>query len=150
MKTNETMPARPHLIVVDDDEALLDITAQILREFTNADIVSFSNPREALRAFEAEPEYFDLVVTDLEMPGMDGLKLSRAIHAGSPKVKSILVTGSRRIISSEDARQAGFDTVLVKPYSIASLTDAVRHALTTDCPVDCPACEAGKPCVTRN
>src|SRR5581483_4206263 len=68
MTNNQIKDGRRHLIVVDDNVLLLEVTSQILREFTNVDIVSFSNPTDALRAFASQPDYYDLIVTDLEMP----------------------------------------------------------------------------------
>jgi DNA-binding NtrC family response regulator len=116
----------PRWMVVDDDTGALDTVAQLLAAVSDAEICSFPSPWQALDAFAAAPESFQLVVTDFEMPGMNGVDLRRHVQALSPSAKVLLTTGSGRF-TEESARQSGFCGLLCKPFSIGAL----RQTLST-------------------
>src|SRR4051812_27403772 len=61
-------------MIVDDNEDMLWLMPQMLAAITDAEICCFRNGAEALRAFERSPEAFQLVVTDFDMPGMNGME----------------------------------------------------------------------------
>lgn len=111
---------------MDDDTGALDTVAQLLAAVSDAEICSFPSPWQALDAFAAAPESFQLVVTDFEMPGMNGVDLRRHVQALSPSAKVLLTTGSGRF-TEESARQSGFCGLLCKPFSIGAL----RQTLST-------------------
>src|SRR5829696_6797128 len=79
-------------LVVDDDPSVLELTAEVLIPGSN--VVACGDARVALEVFFAEPESFALVITDYNMPGLDGLEFARAVHARWPQLKVVLVTGS--------------------------------------------------------
>ena len=107
-------------LVVDDDKNALDAVVQLLAAVSDAEIWSYPSPRQALDAFAAAPESFELIVTDFEMPGMNGVDLRRHVQALAPTTKVLLTTGSGRF-TDESARQNGFCGLLCKPFSIATL-----------------------------
>src|SRR5882672_594822 len=86
--------ARPRWMIVDDNEDVLSVMREIMARFSDAEVVCFNSPQTALAAFQAAPENYQLVVTDFEMPEMNGVELRRCIHAISPAVKILLATGS--------------------------------------------------------
>jgi len=86
-------------------------------QLANAEIGCFSSPFEAVTAFAEAPEKFELVITDLEMPGMDGIQVCRRLRAISPKIKILLTTGSR-LLTSAEAVQRGFCGMLQKPFRV--------------------------------
>src|ERR1700722_14793560 len=94
-KTPATPPPAPaRWMVVDDNEEVLNTVAAVLEAIRGGPIARFQSGMEALRAFAAAPGNFELVVTDLEMPGMSGIELCRALRALSPRLKVLLATGS--------------------------------------------------------
>jgi DNA-binding NtrC family response regulator len=107
-------------MVVDDDTEALSTVTQLLAAVSDAEICSFPSPWQALDAFTAAPESFDLIVTDFEMPGMNGVDLRRHVQALSPSAKVLLATGSGRF-TDESVRQIGFCGLLCKPFSIGAL-----------------------------
>ena len=115
-------------MVVDDDAQSLELIAELLRDMVEVEISAFSEPRAALRAFVAEPAAFELVITDLNMPGLDGAALTCALLAHAPELRVILCTGSCRALSPADARALGFAAVLPKPFQASALAAAVRWA----------------------
>ena len=114
-------------MVVDDDRDILSLIRDIVARFGNVAVECFSSPQDALAAFEAEPDAFEFVITDLEMPGMSGIELSRHLRALSPSLKILLSTGSE-ILSDEEAAQKGFCGLLRKPFPLAALQNALEPA----------------------
>ena len=78
------------ILFVDDHEVLARLSCEILR-MQGYRAVSAYNASDALEKFEKEK--FDLLVTDWKMEGMDGVELARKIHAKSPQIPVIIVTG---------------------------------------------------------
>lgn len=114
-------------MLVDDDVLNLALLGKLLGHYCEAEIQCFQDGREALAAFVAAPESFDFVVTDLEMPGMNGLELCRQMRAVSPPVKILLTTGSGDM-TGETAVQAGFCGLLRKPFMVDALLNALEAA----------------------
>jgi CheY-like chemotaxis protein len=117
--------ASPRWMIVDDNEEILSLMREIAAQFSDADIVCFNSPQAALAAFEAAPENFELVITDFEMPGMNGVELCRRLHAISPTAKIILATGSG-LVSDEAAAHEGFCGLLHKPFPFAALQNILK------------------------
>ena len=84
---------------------------------------------EALEIFRAQPEKFDLVITDMTMPNMTGVALSGELLRIRPDIPIILCTGFSDKISAEKARAVGIRELLMKPVSTHDLTDAIRKVL---------------------
>ena len=66
-------------MLVDDNENLLAMMSAVMENLTSATIEGFGSPLTALAAFVAAPEKYELVITDFEMPGMDGVELCRRL-----------------------------------------------------------------------
>jgi CheY-like chemotaxis protein len=118
-------------MVVDDDAAALDTVARLLAAVSDAEISSFPSPWQALDALAAAPEQFHLVVTDFEMPGMNGIDFRRQVQAVSPSTKVLLTTGSG-LFTDESARENGFCGLLCKPFSIGALKETLATVVTAN------------------
>ena len=111
-------------MLVDDNDELLLLLAAMLGHLTDAEIRHFRTPAAALEAFAAAPEKYELVITDYEMPEMDGVELCRRLHAVAPAQKIVLTTGSG-FFTQAVAQRAGFSALLNKPYSLAEINAAL-------------------------
>ena len=111
-------------MLVDDDADILSLVAALVKNLTAAEIECFNSPQAAQAAFMATPEAYELVITDFEMPDMDGVELCRQMRRISPAQKIILATGSG-FFTEAAARHAGFCGLLNKPF----LTDQLHEAL---------------------
>jgi len=112
----------PRLLVVDDNRALRDVWCDALTLF-GYEVVPADNGAAALALFDASP--FDLVLTDLVMPGMSGWQLAEAIGRRSPV---ILISGSADAADIECARQQGI-CLLPKPLRLPDLQRVVEETL---------------------
>lgn len=111
-------------MVVDDDTDALNVVAKLLAAVGDAEVCAFPSPWQALDAFAAAPESFQLVVTDLEMPGMNGVDFRRHVQSMSPEAKVLLITGAATF-TEETALQNGFCGLLNKPFSIVALKQTI-------------------------
>jgi CheY-like chemotaxis protein len=123
---NDTQ-ARAAWMVVDDNEGALEFLAAVLESIGIAEVHRFQTGHEALSALTAAPARFQFVITDLEMPVMNGIELCRRMHAVSPELKIVLATGSA-VVNEPGARQCGFCGLLAKPFPAAALWRIARSA----------------------
>lgn len=118
---------RARWMVVDDNETVLDFLAGLLETLGIADVQRCHSGAEALAAFNATPDQFQFVITDLDMPGMNGIELCRRLRAVAPGLKVVLATGSG-FANDAGARQCGFCGLLAKPFPAAQLWRTIEAA----------------------
>lgn len=115
------------VLIVDDEEGpRRAIEASLYRE-KNLEIKTARSGEEALGYFDSE--IFDLVLTDIRMPQMDGLALLGKIHERSPDTLVILITGYGTLNSAIDAIRAGAYDYLTKPFKVEELCIVVDRAI---------------------
>ena len=119
-------PTQSRWMLVDDNEDILMMMSAVLEGLTNAEIECYNTPQAALAAFVEAPERYELVITDFEMPGMDGVELCRRLRAISPAQKIFLATGSG-FFTEAAARHAGFSALLNKPFPLSVLKAALAE-----------------------
>jgi DNA-binding NtrC family response regulator len=117
---------QPRLLVVDDDPGIVDYLLDMLRQ-ADYSVAGYTGTAEALDAIAAEP--FDLVISDVEMPGMRGLELMAAIHRQRPEQLVLLMTAFGSIDLAMQSVRAGACEFLTKPFRIEDLYTAVKRAL---------------------
>ncbi len=112
-----------------DDEPILTTVLERLLIRLNYQVTSRNSAREAVALFQQDPAQFDLVITDLTMPEMNGLEVARQIRAIRPNLPILLASGFSSAMMPEDMREAGIFELIEKPASMASLAEVVRRAL---------------------
>lgn len=117
---------RPRILVVDDEQAVRDLLAKTL---TMADYDVDAAPDgasaiERLRAVE-----YDLLITDLKMPGMDGLSVIREARRIMPDLPVIIITGYSTEASAIEAINLGVAGYLTKPFRLPRILAATARAL---------------------
>ena len=88
-----------------------------------------SNGQEALEAFSADPDRFDLVFTDQTMPQLTGVELAQEVMKVRPRLPIIICTGFSESITPEQIRELGVAELLMKPLTPGALAEAVRRGL---------------------
>ncbi|MEN8190160.1 MAG: ATP-binding protein [Thermodesulfobacteriota bacterium] len=116
------------LLLVDDEEEVIEVTGQLLT-LLGYEVVSISSAPDALELFSNGPEKYDLVITDLTMPYMTGIDLSRRIRELSPEIPIILCTGYLDALDPDTLAGSGISTSLAKPVTIKGLGEAIRGLL---------------------
>ena len=116
------------IIFVDDVEAIRK-SAKVCLERSGYKVTAVSSGREALEIFLAEPNHFDLVITDQTMAEMTGQELSARLLELKPDIPIIICTGHSDRVSAENIGESGIRTVLQKPPSPTDLRRVVREVL---------------------
>jgi CheY-like chemotaxis protein len=116
------------ILLADDNKAIRNAVSTFLG-FMGFEVALAGNGIEALAAFLESS--FDLVLTDLQMPAMDGLSLARHIKARSPSTPVILLTGSDRETVRKQVKRAPVDSVIFKPFRLKDLQRTVQGTLAS-------------------
>jgi CheY-like chemotaxis protein len=123
-----TGDATETIFVVEDDPDVREYVVETLRDLRYR-VLEAANGEAALRMLEREWTHFDLLLTDVVLPGMNGRQLADALQAKKPSVKVLYVTGySRNAIVHQGRLDPGL-TMLQKPLTRASLADGIRKVL---------------------
>ncbi len=121
------MTSTPNVVFVDDDADLRRATVQSLT-LNQVQVQAYDNAEQALAALT--PDFDGVLVSDIRMPGMDGLQLFQAVRERDADLPVILITGHGDIPMAVQAMQQGAYDFLAKPYASARLLTAIRNACT--------------------
>lgn len=114
-------------ILVADDEA---VVVSLIRDMLEDEGHRVVTAGDGLSAFEAVKQHsFDLIVTDIRMPEMNGIELVRAARELQPDVAVIFITGYADLNSAKDAIQQGAYDYIMKPFELTEIRTAVNKAL---------------------
>ncbi|MFO7710669.1 MAG: PAS domain S-box protein [Candidatus Woesearchaeota archaeon] len=127
MQTSEIPYGKESILVVDDRAHIADMLTKQL-ESLGYSATKRTSSIEALEAFKANPKRYDLLLTDVTMPNMEGHKLAHEIRKIREDIPVILHTGYNAKISSEQAEELGY-AYLQKPASRSDLANIVRNEL---------------------
>ncbi len=116
------------ILIIDDEPAIGRVLGQQL-ERLGYRVTTSVDPEEALEVLTEDPSDFDLAITDLQMPHMDGVELAARLSAVCPGLPVVLITGNRQSVHASVFHAAGVREVLDKPFQIRDLSRVVRGAL---------------------
>jgi len=126
---NKTLPrGTERILFVDDEEVLAEVSCQLIEEF-GYDVVVCTDAVGALEAFQSEPERFDLVITDKNMPHMSGFDLAKALLQTRPGVPIILCSGFNDPGDIEIAKAIGIQEMIMKPFVMREVAQTIRAVL---------------------
>jgi PAS domain S-box-containing protein len=116
-------------ILLVDDEPDIVAGAKIILEKLGYRVETFSNGQEALEAFWADSDRFDLIFTDQTMPQLTGMELAQEIVKVRPRLPIVICTGFSESLTPEQIRAMGIAELVMKPLTPGKLADAVRQGL---------------------
>ena len=116
------------ILFVDDEEMLANVWSEMLREYGYQVSTMFSSV-EALKLFAANPDFFDLVVTDQTMPELVGKDLIQELLKIKPDQATILCTGYSSKVNEDAAKNLGISAFCLKPLELPALLQTVRRVL---------------------
>src|SRR5262245_8491652 len=119
-------PTKERILVADDERELRDILVGYLRS-EGFEVDGFEDGEAALRALRETA--YDLVLTDLRMPKLDGVELLREALILYPDVKVLVMTGFGTIEAAVEAMRIGAYDFLSKPVRVAELSEVIKRAL---------------------
>jgi len=126
-------------ILIVDDEKCLRITLQAFLRGAGHDVMVAEDARLAIQLLEESP-FFDVVVSDIGLPHMDGFELCETVRQFAPCVKTILMTGDPSGATAAKATRIGAERFLVKPISARKICKVVDEVTRTANPRDAQPC----------
>ncbi len=116
------------ILFVDDEKNLVDFSVKML-ERLGYNVISTSSSIDALEIFRRNPDSFDIIITDQTMPVMTGIELAEKIINIRSDIPVIICTGFSESINSEKAEVAGIKQLLMKPFTMKDISQAIRKVL---------------------
>lgn len=113
-------------LVVDDEESFLELIKETLSPL-GCEVVTALNSEKALE--ELETRFFDVVVLDVKMPGMDGLQLLKNLNRERPTLQVIMLTGHGTVPMAVEAMRLGAFDFLMKPVEVEDLMRSINRAV---------------------
>jgi DNA-binding NtrC family response regulator len=119
------MPER--ILVIDDELDMLMLLRMIIENNTDYEVETTNNPSEALKMV-MENDY-DLVISDLKMPGMDGLELFDEVKGMKPDLPLIIITAYGSLETADEAMKMGVADFITKPFRKDSILFTINRVL---------------------
>ncbi len=127
------------ILIVDDEDSMRALVARAIG-MDGHDTVTASDGGEALELLVAEAGTFDLLLTDIKMPVMDGIALALAAARDFPDLTILLMTGFADQRERASNLEAIIHDVITKPFSVADIRTAVADAIAARRPADPALC----------
>ncbi len=119
-------------ILIVDDDPLVVITLELLLSSEGHEVIAVDHPEAALASLE--DSRFDLVITDLGLPQMDGLALAGVIKRRFPGQPVVLSSGSPELMRRDLENSPSIDFLLLKPFTLEHLRDALDKIMPGPAP----------------
>jgi PAS domain S-box-containing protein len=116
------------ILLVDDEQSILQMEKKIL-ERMGYRVMAMTDSMEALEVFKANPQNFDLIISDMTMPNVTGDQLAKELIAIRPDIPVIISTGFSERLNEEQAEQMGIKAFLMKPVSRSEMARTIREIL---------------------
>lgn len=115
------------ILVVDDELDMLMLLQMIIEDNTDYAVETTNNPSEALKLLSQK--CYDVVISDLKMPGMDGLELFGEMRQICPATPVIMITAYGSAQAADEALQAGVDDFITKPFRKDRILFTIQRSL---------------------
>ncbi len=119
------------ILLVDDEEDLITTGKQML-ELLGYKVIARTSSKKALETFRAHRDKIDLVISDMTMPEMTGMALSKELLQIRPNLPIIICTGFSERLNPKQAKEIGIREMLMKPLSVNEVTKTIEKILTRD------------------
>jgi DNA-binding NtrC family response regulator len=115
------------LLIVDDEPDMLKLLGMIIRDKTPYETITTNNPTEALDLVQKGG--YDLVITDLKMPGLDGVEMLEAVKKLDADIPVIIMTAYGTVETAEEALSKGAFDFITKPFRKEQILFTIEKAL---------------------
>lgn len=119
-------PGAFRVLVVDDEPDVRELLAECLQN-NGLDVCAVADGESAVDAITRDPSRFGLVITDLQLPGCDGLQVLRTVRQFNPSCAVVIVTGYASLHSAVEAVRLGAYDYLTKPFSLGQIDVILRR-----------------------
>ncbi len=129
--SRQALPGQGHVLFVDDEQMIVDLAQRMLTRL-GYEVTCFTNPWLALKAFEANPHGYDVVITDFTMPNLTGLELARRMLDRRPNLPIVINTGNRDRVDRLLLDDFNSIRIASKPFDLQQLARLVHESLNNE------------------
>jgi signal transduction histidine kinase/CheY-like chemotaxis protein len=130
LKQHAELSSAAGSICLVDDEPEIVRSHTIMLENMGFHVEGFTKPQSVIETLYDDPFRYDLIITDFNMPEMNGIELANKIREINKDQKLILITGYNDLISMADIDLAGFSSVISKPFSQSTLFERISSSIS--------------------
>lgn len=116
------------ILLVDDEKTIVTMGNHLLKRL-GYEVVAKTDSVEALEVFKADPQGFDLIITDQTMPRMTGEELAKELMNVRPDIPIIICTGYSHIMTPKKAKAIGIKAFIMKPFNTRNIANTIRKVL---------------------
>lgn len=125
--TPKVLPkGKEHILLVDDEPLVTNVMSQMLKRL-GYEVTSVNNARQALDIFQNTPDTFDMLISDLTMPGLTGDQLAEKILATAPDLPVLICSGYSDALSESQIKKIGIKSLVMKPVVFPELSQTIRE-----------------------
>jgi CheY-like chemotaxis protein len=129
IQTSSDVPlGKEKILLVDDEKSIIGVIQSML-ERLGYQVTARTNSIDALEAFQANPDEYDLAITDFTMPDMTGMELAKKLLKLRPDLPIILSTGFTEKINEDQAKSQGIRAFVMKPIARDEIANIIRSLL---------------------
>jgi two-component system, chemotaxis family, chemotaxis protein CheY len=116
-----------NILVIDDEELILELIQHMLVSADAGNVTLRDSCQKALSLFKSKPDKFDMIISDWDVPALNGLEFLKRVRVIDPTIPFMMVTAnsSKRLVTR--AKEEGIDDYLIKPFSAKGLIDKVEQ-----------------------
>lgn len=122
----KTEVVAPRILVIDDEEVMRDLFTDVLSD-AGYEVIAVGNPEEGVNKVKEMP--FEVIITDLKMPGMDGIEVLRKARKIDPDISVIVITGYATVETAVEAMREGAYDYITKPFHQDEMKIVVSRAI---------------------
>jgi CheY-like chemotaxis protein len=123
---NEIVEGKGRILFVDDQPMVIE-TGTLLLESIGYEVTNCTDPLKAVELLHRNPQAFDIIITDYNMPNLNGDALIEKLRVISPGLPAVLCTGD--LDSLNLLSQSAINEVIMKPYSLAEISQTIKRML---------------------
>jgi CheY-like chemotaxis protein len=116
------------ILLIDDEPMVTDVCEMMLKRLGHQVLAAHSGS-EGIKIYESHKTRIDLIISDFNMPGMNGQEVVDTLRMMDPAVSVLLSSGGLDAAAEEAALSSGFDGLLKKPYSMKTLSNKIAEIL---------------------
>jgi two-component system cell cycle sensor histidine kinase/response regulator CckA len=128
VKTNSLSEQEKTILLIDDEETVINISEMMLKRLGYSVLKAYSG-YEGLKLFKENKSKIDLIISDLEMPKMNGKEVMDKLREIDPQIKVMLSSGTLTNADEEKVMNKGFNGFLKKPYNINTLCEKMAQII---------------------
>ena len=127
-KTNSSFEQEKTILLIDDEETVINISEMMLKRLGYR-VLKAHDGNEGLQLFEENKSKIDLIISDLEMPEMNGKEVMDKLRKIDPQIKVILSSGALTNADEKNVVNKGFNGFIKKPYSMNTLCEKMAEII---------------------